>query len=103
MSTMAISWVRMLPGVNWDAEPSHFIDKVIEREVITTSGISARSTVAPGGCDAAIVTAVDADLIVTTGDVTVDAAPALGVDVATGLQAYFRVMPASTYIAGIQR
>jgi hypothetical protein len=31
MSTMAITWVRMLPGINWDAEPSHFIDVVVER------------------------------------------------------------------------
>ena len=103
MSTMAIAWVRMLPGVNWDAEPSHFIDRVIEREAVTTSGTTARSTVAPAGADAAIVTAVDAALIVMPGGSTVVASAALGVDVEIGSQAYFRVSPENTYIAGIER
>jgi len=103
MSIMAIAWVRMLPGVNWDAEPSHFIDVVIEREPVTTGGATEISTVAPAGADAAIVTAVDAALIVVTGDVTVDAATTLGVDVALGAQAYFRVVAGETYVAGIEQ
>lgn len=103
MSTMAIAWVRMRQGVNWDSNPSHFIDHVVEREAVTTSGTTARSTACPAGADAAIVSAVDADLIVTDGGSGINASAALGVDVATGEKAYFRAVPGETYIAGIER
>lgn len=103
MSTMAIAWVRMKAGVSYDGWPEDFIDAVIEREAVTTSATAARSTVAPAGADCAIVSAVDAALIVTTGGSSVDASPTLGVDVAIGEKAYFRVAAGSTYISGIQR
>jgi hypothetical protein len=103
MSTMAITWVRMKAGVAFDGTPDHFIDEIIEREAVTTSGTANRSTAAPAGADCAIVSAVDADLIVTSGGASVDASDTLGVDVATGEKAYIRVSAGNTYISGIER
>jgi len=104
MSNMAIAWVRVGDGVrNSLGTPEQFIKEVVERENITTSGTTAPSTVCPDGANAAIVTAVDAALIVTSGAATPVASPTLGVDVAVGEKAFFFAQPNVTIIAGIQR
>ena len=104
MSTMAIAWVKLGNGVqNSLGTPEDFVKEPVEREAITTSGTSAPSTVCPAGANAAIVTAVDAALIVTTGAATPVAAPALGIDCAFGEKLYFFAEPNVTMVAGIER
>ena len=101
MSTMAITWVRTAVSENRGA-PDNYITKIIEREAVTTSGTTAASTVCPNGANTAIVTAVDAALLITSGAAPV-AAPALGLDCAIAEKVYFLADPGVTKIAGIQR
>lgn len=104
MSTMAITWVKLGDGVqNNLATPEFFIRETIEREAVTTSGTSAPSAVCPAGANAAIISAVDAALIVTSGPATPVASPTQGVDCAVGEKAYLFAEPGVTMIAGIER
>ena len=89
--------------VRQDGSPDHFIHTIVGRESVTTGGASVPTTGAcPTGANCAIVTAVDAALIVTSAAVPV-AAPALGVDVEIGGQAYIAATAGTTKIAGIER
>ena len=103
MSDMAITWVRMAAGVRQDGAPSPFIHTIVERENITTGGGSTPSTVCPTGANCAIVTAVDAALIITSGPATPEASPTNGVDCTVGEKAYLNAEAGVTMIAGIER